>query len=99
MIFYYGKTIMFDMLSDSELELPQLSPLLEEDNHDSSSCVVTTSDESDNFGNGSLASGSPVSSPNITRVFGSLTVDRNSSTPYTDATQVRVQSFISPSAA
>ena len=31
---------------------------------------------------------SPVN-PDGSRVFGSLTIDRNSSTPYTDATQVR----------
>ena len=32
---------------------------------------------------------SPVSGLDGCRVFGSLTIDRNSSTPYTDATQVR----------
>jgi len=80
---------MFQLLSDAELmDFPPLSP-------DSSSYLQGSSSPISR----GLDTEDPSSSPNSSysnsdgsRVFGSLTVDRNSSTPYTDATQTKKHS-------
>ena len=71
---------MFDLIHDTtiDFDLPQLSPV--------TSLISTDQDE---FGSLGGSPGGPLSSPSSADVvFGSYLVDRNSSTPYTDATQV-----------
>ena len=76
---------MFDLIHDTtiDFDLPQLSPV--------TSLMSTDPDE---FGSLTGSPGGPLSSPSssaaaaVDVVFGSYLVDRNSSTPYTDATQV-----------